>query len=101
MNVSDFKKGPEKLVSPSAPRSEQWLQKKKKPKKPSAGVTAASFCFYTTHLFFLFLLLACSQRFEVGGALLDEGDVTYVAAPIRFKQLFNQSIVMFVVASRS
>lgn len=57
MNVSDFKKGPEKLVSPSAPRSEQWLQKKKKPKKPSAGVTAASFCFYTTHLFFLFLLL--------------------------------------------
>lgn len=75
--------------------------KKKTPKKPSAGVTAASFCFYTTHLFFLFLLLACSQRFEVGGALLDEGDVTYVAAPIRFKQLFNQSIVMFVVASRS
>lgn len=32
MNVSDFKKGPEKLVSPSAPRSEQWLQKKKNPK---------------------------------------------------------------------
>lgn len=75
--------------------------KKKTPKKPSAGVTAASFCFYTTHLFFLFLLLACSQWFEVGGALLDKGDVTYVAAPIRFKQLFNQSIVMFVVASRS
>ena len=36
--------------------------------------------------------------FEVGGALLDKGDVTYVAAPIRFKQRFNQNIVMFVVA---
>lgn len=100
MNVSDFKKVPKSwflrqllVLSNSC--------KKKKPKKPSAGVTAASFCFYTTHLFFLFLLLACSQWFEVGGALLDKGDVTYVAAPMRFKQLFNQSIVMFVVASRS
>lgn len=100
MNVSDFKKVPKSWFLRQLLVLSNGC-KKKTPKKPSAGVTAASFCFYTTHLFFLFLLLACSQWFEVGGALLDKGDVTYVAAPIRFKQLFNQSIVMFVVASRS
>lgn len=100
MNVSDFKKGPEKLVSPSAPRSEQWLQKKK-PQKTFSRSHSSFVLFLHDSFVFSVSPTGCSQRFEVGGALLDKGDVTYVAAPIRFKQLFNQSIVMFVVASRS
>lgn len=75
--------------------------KKKKTQKTFSRSHSSFVLFLHDSFVFSVSPTGCSQRFEVGGALLDKGDVTYVAAPIRFKQLFNQSIVMFVVASRS
>ena len=83
-------KGPEKLLSPSAPRSERWSQKKKKKKAPKNLQQESQ------QLRSVFTRLICFSVSPPGYSLsglkwawplLYKGDVTHVAAPIRHNQI--------------